>query len=120
MRTLSTKELTLLLGDPNEFYDAIITAGYAMRHSEVGTLGELEPKPHPWLYAETARVGLGMEFSQRSRVVGIEDSGAGVVAIRLAGFATIGLEGGNIRESGTLSLCSHFCQSFDEVLDVLA
>jgi len=107
------------MGDPREFYDAIITAGHAVRKGEVGTLGELEPKPHPWLYAETARVGLGIPFSRRARVVGIEDSGAGVVAIRLAGFATIGLGGGNIRESGTLSLCSHFCDNLEEILSLL-
>ena len=50
---------TLGLGDPKEFYDAIITAGFPLRAGEVGTLGELSPKPHPWLYAEVARVGLG-------------------------------------------------------------
>jgi beta-phosphoglucomutase-like phosphatase (HAD superfamily) len=44
---------TLGMGDPKEFYDAIITAGHAIRHGEPGTLGELSPKPHPWLYAET-------------------------------------------------------------------
>jgi len=109
----------LNLGDPREFYDAIITAGFAIRKGEVGTLGELEPKPHPWLYAETARVGLGMEFSQRHHVIGIEDSGAGVVAIRLAGFATIGLDGGNIKDSGTLSLCSHFCNNFHEIHKII-
>jgi beta-phosphoglucomutase-like phosphatase (HAD superfamily) len=109
----------LNMGDPKEFYDAIITAGFAIRKGEVGTLGELEPKPHPWLYAETARVGLGMEFSQRHHVIGIEDSGAGVVAIRLAGFATIGLDGGNIKESGTLSLCSHFCKNFHKIHKII-
>jgi beta-phosphoglucomutase len=110
---------TLKLGDPREFYDAIITAGYAMRPGEVGTLGELEPKPHPWLYAETCRVGLGIPFEERERVVGIEDSGAGVCSIRLAGFAAIGLAGGNIPESGTLALCEHYCQNLEEVLDKL-
>ena len=110
----------LNLGDPKEFYDAIITAGFLTRKGEVGTLGELEPKPHPWLYAETARVGLGMEFSQRHHVIGIEDSGAGVVSIRLAGFATIGLDGGNIKDSGTLPLCSHFCKTFEEILEIIS
>lgn len=108
------------MGDPLEFYDAIITAGHAIRKGQSGTLGELEPKPHPWLYAETARVGLGIEFDDRSRVVGIEDSGAGVVSIRLAGFATIGLSGGNIEGSGTLPLCSHYCRTFEEMLPLLA
>ena len=111
---------TLGMGDPLEFYDAIITAGHPMRKGrESGTLGELSPKPHPWLYAETSRVGLGIPSGGRHRVVGIEDSGAGVCAIRLAGFASIGLAGGNIDESGTRGLCEAFCASLHEVLDFL-
>ena len=50
------------MGDPVGFYDSIITAGQALRKGQTGTLGELEPKPHLWLYAETARVGLGIPF----------------------------------------------------------
>lgn len=107
----------LKMGDPKDFYDAIISAGFAIRPGEVGTLGELEPKPHPWLYAETARVGLGLEFAERHQVIGLEDSGAGVISIRLAGFATIGVDGGNIVQSGTRSLCTHFCGSFAQVLE---
>ena len=107
------------MGDPREFYDAIITAGYAIRKGQVGTLGELEPKPHPWLYAETARVGLGIDFADRSRVVGMEDSGAGVVSVRLAGFGCLGVDDGNIRQTGTLGLCSAFCKSLDEALTVI-
>jgi beta-phosphoglucomutase-like phosphatase (HAD superfamily) len=107
------------LGDPADFYDAIITAGFPLRRGEVGTLGELSPKPHPWLYAEVARVGLGIPFKARNSVVGIEDSGAGVCAIRLAGFPTIGMAGGNILESGTRPLCDAFCETFSEVLGVI-
>ncbi|MCX7047878.1 MAG: HAD family phosphatase [Candidatus Sumerlaeota bacterium] len=107
---------TLKMGDPRDFYDAIITAGFALRKGEVGTLGELEPKPHPWLYAETARVGLGIDFSERACVVGMEDSGAGVVSIRLAGFACIGIGGGNLRKSGTAGLCSHVCKDLHSAL----
>jgi beta-phosphoglucomutase-like phosphatase (HAD superfamily) len=110
---------TMGLGDPREFYDAIVTAGFPLRHGEAGTLGELSPKPHPWLYAEVSRVGLGIPFSDRNRVVGIEDSGAGVCAIRLAGFPAIGLAGGNIAASGTRPLCQHYCESFDGVLAVI-
>ncbi|OPZ20865.1 MAG: hypothetical protein BWZ10_00593 [candidate division BRC1 bacterium ADurb.BinA364] len=106
---------TLQLGDPREFYDAIITAGFAMRKGETGTLGELEPKPHPWLYAETSRVGLGIPFEDRHRVVGIEDSGAGVCSIRLAGFSCIGVAGGNIVESGASGLCERICPDLAEV-----
>lgn len=92
---------TLKMGDPLEFYDAIISAGHAIRKGQCGTLGELAPKPHPWLYAETARVGLGIDPSRRHRVIGMEDSGAGVVSIRLAGFSALGIEGGNIDRSGS-------------------
>ncbi|HON67034.1 MAG TPA: HAD family phosphatase [Phycisphaerae bacterium] len=108
--------LAMELGDPREFYDAIITGGYALRKGEVGTLGELESKPHPWLYAEACRVGLGLDLADRDQVVGIEDSGAGVCSIRLAGFRAIGLAGGNIIESGTKQLCSDYCETLEEVL----
>jgi len=107
------------MGAPEQFYDAIITAGFALRKGEVGTLGELSPKPHPWLYAETARVGLGISFEDRNHIVGIEDSGAGVCSIRLAGFPVIGFAGGNITESGTRSLCEHYCETFDQILDII-
>lgn len=110
---------TLGLGDPKTFYDAIITAGFAIRPGEVGTLGELSPKPHPWLYAEAARVGLGIDFSHRHRVIGIEDSGAGICSIRLAGFAPIGMAGGNIIESGTRPLCAHYAERFEQILPLL-
>ena len=107
------------LGDPTEFYDAIITAGFPLRRGEIGTLGELSPKPHPWLYAEAARVGLGIPVEARNAVVGIEDSGAGVCAIRLAGFPTIGIAGGNIIESGTRALCDFYCETFEEVVQFI-
>lgn len=111
---------TLGMGDPLAFYDAIITAGFPMRQGqETGTLGELSPKPHPWLYAETCRVGLGIPFADRHQVVGIEDSGAGVCSIRLAGFVPIGLAGGNIPESGTQGLCQQVCPDLAAVLKLL-
>lgn len=107
------------LGDPRAFYDAIITAGFPLRRGEVGTLGELSPKPHPWLYAEAARVGLGIPFEERNSVLGIEDSAAGVYAIRLAGFPTVGMAGGNIVESGARALCQYYCERFEQVLSLL-
>ena len=110
---------TLGMGDPKDFYDAIISAGFPLRKGEVGTLGELSPKPHPWLYSEICRVGLGISPEQSSHVVGIEDSGAGVCAIRLAGFNVIGFAGGNIVESGTRGLCENYCATFEEVIKVL-
>ncbi len=110
---------TLEMGDPREFYDAIITAGFPMRQGEPGTLGELSPKPHPWLYAEVSRFGLGLSFQQRHHVVGIEDSSAGVSSIRLAGFSVIGYAHGNIVESGALNLCDFYCETFEEILKII-
>ena len=107
---------TLELGDPADFYDAIITAGFPLGRGAPGTLGELEAKPHPWLYAEMARVGLGIPWADRGSVVGIEDSGAGVCAVRLAGYTTIGLGGGNILQSGCICLCDAYLESFSEIL----
>lgn len=110
---------TMGLGDPRAFYDAIITAGFPIRGGEPGTIGELAPKPHPWLYAEACRLGLGIPFEDRHHVIGIEDSAAGVCAIRLAGFTTVGMTGGNIVEAGAGSLCERMCGSFDEVLQLV-
>ena len=110
---------TMDMGDPCKFYDAIISAGYPLRKGQVGTLGELSPKPHPWLYAETFRVGLGLDYSERNSVLGIEDSGAGVCSIRLAGIPTVGIAGGNILESGTRCLCNYYCENFEEILNII-
>lgn len=110
---------TLGMGDPKDFYDAIITAGFPLRSHAVGTLGELSPKPHPWLYAEAACVGLGIPFAEREQVLGIEDSGAGVCSIRIAGFPTVGIAGGNILESGTLALCQFWCSGLAEILRII-
>ena len=110
---------TLGMGDPLEFYDAIITAGYAIKRGQAGTLGELAPKPHPWLYAETARIGLGIDPSRRHRIIGIEDSSAGVMSIRLAGFAAIGIGGGNIAASGVKPLLYAECNDLMEVLPLI-
>ncbi len=110
---------TLDMGEPTDFYDAVISAGYPLKKGSVGTLGELSPKPHPWLYAETGTVGLGIDFNDRSCVIAIEDSGAGVCSARLAGYTTIGLAGGNIKESGTMPMCSYYCNTLSEILDII-
>lgn len=110
---------TLDMGKPEQFYDCAISAGFPLKKGSVGTLGELSPKPHPWLYAETAAVGLNIAECDRASVIGIEDSGAGVASIRLAGFAAVGMAGGNIEQSGTKPLCSAFCSSFEEVLNYI-
>ncbi|MGB0744471.1 MAG: HAD family hydrolase, partial [Opitutales bacterium] len=107
---------TLDMGDPADFYDTIITAGHALRKGQSGTLGELSPKPHPWLYAEAFRVGLGMSYAERHSAIGIEDSGAGVASIRLAGMQAWGIGGGNIDQSGTRGLCSYYTEDFETLL----
>lgn len=107
---------TLGMGDPKDFYDAIISAGFPLRKGSVGTLGELSPKPHPWLYSETSIVGLGEAFADRSHVLGIEDSGAGVCSVRLAGYTTIGIAGGNIEESGTKAVCTYYEKNFGDIM----
>ena len=107
------------MGDPVDFYDSIITAGQALRKGQTGTLGELEPKPHPWLYAETARVGLGIPFEQRHKVIGVEDSSAGVVSIKLAGFSCVGISGGNIDRAGVADLCDYKISDLLELLNII-
>jgi len=110
---------TLDLGNPLDFYDAIITAGFSIKKGQAGTLGELSPKPHPWLYAETARVGLGASPGQRKKVAGLEDSAAGVLSIRLAGFSAIGINGGNIEQGGAGSLLRYYGDSLLNTLPVI-
>ena len=107
------------MGDPVDFYDSIITAGQALRKGQTGTLGELAPKPHPWLYAETARVGLGMPFERRHKVLGIEDSSAGVVSIKLAGFSCCGVSGGNIDKAGIGDMCDYRVDTLSEILNII-
>lgn len=107
------------MGDPTEFYDSIITAGQALRKGQTGTLGELEPKPHPWLYAETARVGLGIPFERRHKVIGIEDSAAGVISIKLAGFACAGISGGNIDAAGMGDMCDYRIENLADMLKII-
>ena len=107
------------MGNPVDFYDSIITAGQALRKGQTGTLGELAPKPHPWLYAETARVGLGIPFERRHKVLGIEVSSAGVVSIKLAGFSCCGISGGNIGQAGVSELCDYKIDGLMEMLDII-
>lgn len=109
----------LNMGDPTEFYDCIITAGQALKKGQTGTLGELEAKPHPWLYAETARVGLGIPFEKRHKVIGVEDSSAGVVSIKLAGFSCVGISGGNIKKSGIGELCDYRIDDLTDLLNII-
>lgn len=110
---------TLKMGDPKDFYDAIITAGFPLARGQTGTISELAVKPHPWLYSEVCRVGLGIPFEERNSVIGIEDSGAGICSIRLAGYPTVGISGGNIESSGTKALCTAYFNSFEDILGII-
>ena len=107
------------MGNPIDFYDCIITAGQTMKKGQTGTLGELEPKPHPWFYAEAAGVGLGIPFERRHKVIGIEDSSAGVVSIKLAGFSCVGISGGNIDKAGVGDMCDYRIGGLPEMLDII-
>ncbi|MDR0518760.1 MAG: HAD family phosphatase [Clostridiales Family XIII bacterium] len=107
------------LGDPLDFYDSIVTAGTRPQPGAYGTLGELESKPHPWLYAESGCVGLGIPAEDSATVIGIEDSGAGVCSVRLAGYSTVGIGGGNIKQSGTMAFVTHYCEGFDAVGELI-
>lgn len=107
------------MGNPEEFYDCIITAGNSLGGGHAGTLGELEAKPHPWLYAETARVGLGIPFERRRKIIGVEDSSAGVISIKLAGFSCIGMSGGNIEKAGVGELCDYKVNLLTEILNII-
>ncbi len=107
------------LGDPLDYYDAIICAGFSCRRGQMGTLGEFTPKPHPWLYAEAAGTGLGLDWDSRNRIIGIEDSAAGIIAIRLAGFAGIGICGGNIAAGGARPFMYQECRDLMEILPLI-
>lgn len=110
---------TLGMGDPLEFYDAVITAGQTFQRGQSGTIGELAPKPHPWLYSETARVGLGILEEEKKHVIGFEDSSAGIMSIRLAGFQAVGIRGGNIHSAGMDSLCLRQYDLLGEALPLI-
>ena len=104
------------LGDPLEFYDAVITAGTAFRKGQAGTPGELCSKPHPWLYRETCEVGLGIHEEEFSKVIVLEDSSAGVIAGRLAGFDVIGMRDGNIEAAGLSGMVCKMADSLEDAL----
>ena len=108
---------TIGMGDPLKFYDAIITGGHRKDTHEYGTLGEIAAKPHPWVYTEVAYMGL--KVKDPSRVLGIEDSAAGVLALRFAGFPVIGVQEGNIGQSGLDCLCEKKVDDLREILELL-
>jgi beta-phosphoglucomutase-like phosphatase (HAD superfamily) len=107
------------LGAPEDFYDTIVTGGSLVRAGSYGTVGELTSKPHPWLHREAALVGLGIPFERRGGVVGLEDSAAGVCALRIAGFRSVGVAGGNLAAAGMAPLCEAVVADLEEAATVL-
>lgn len=104
------------MGDPLSFYDAIITGGRRKGQGEYGTTGELCSKPHPWVYKEIA-AGLGVSAPEEAIV--IEDSSAGVIAGKLAGFPVIGFKDGNIYKAGLEGDCHKMVDTFEEVKEII-
>lgn len=102
-----------------EIEDERLSPDIALCLGQTGTLGELEPKPHPWLYAETAGVGLGIPFKRRHKVIGAEDSSAGIVSIKLAGFCSVGISGGNIEQADVGEMCDYRINGLMDVLDII-
>ncbi len=105
------------MGDPREFYDAIITGGRRKDVKDYGTLGEVVSKPHPWIYTELAY--LGLKITDPTRVIGIEDSAAGVLSLRFSSFPVIGLNSGNIGDSGLDCLCYKKVDKLMEILSLI-
>lgn len=107
----------LKMGDPLKFYDAVITGGRRKDCGDYGTLGEIVSKPHPWIYTELAYTGL--KINDPMHVIGIEDSAAGVLSLRFAGFPAVGLENGNITASGLNPLCMKKVGKLQEIIALL-
>ena len=104
------------MGDPLDFYDAIITGGRQKNEKEYGTIGELAVKPHPWIYRELA---LGLDVKDLSEAIVIEDSSAGLLSGRLAGMNVIGFKDGNLIASGLDEKCIKMVDTFEEIIDFL-
>lgn len=107
----------LNMGDPRNYYDAIITGGRRKDVGDYGTLGEVASKPHPWIYTELAY--LGLKVTDPTTVIGIEDSAAGVLSLRFSGFPVVGLNSGNITQSGLDCLCCKKVNKLEEILQML-
>ena len=104
------------LGDPTEFYDGIVTGGKRKVRGAYGTLGEMAVKPHPWVYAELA---LGLGVADKSQAIVLEDSSAGLISGRLAGFGVIGFNDGNIIKSGMKEETYAMVDGLSDVLKML-
>ena len=103
------------MGDPIEFYDAIITGGRRKGEGEYGTIGEMAVKPHPWIYSEL--IG-GLNVDKKHAIV-IEDSSAGLLSGRLAGMNVIGFNDGNLIQSGLHEECLAMVDTFEDIMQFL-
>ena len=103
------------LGNPLEFFDSIITGGRQKNKGEYGTLGELAVKPHPWIYRELA---LGLNITDLSEAIVIEDSSAGLISGRTAGMNVIGFKDGNLPASNLDEQCLYMVDTFDDILRI--
>ncbi len=103
------------MGDPTEFYDAIVTGGKRKEKGNYGTLGEYAAKPHPWVYKELS-LALGVEPSE---AVVVEDSSAGLLSGRTAGLNVIGFADGNLIPSGLADECLALVNNCNELLQIL-
>lgn len=64
-------------------------------------------------------LGFCIPFERRYKVIGIEDSSAGVVSIKLAGLSCVGISGGNIEQAGVGELCDYKINVLMEMLDII-
>ena len=103
------------MGNPIEFYDAIITGGRRKGEGEYGTIGEMAVKPHPWIYSEL--IG-GLNVDKKHAIV-IEDSSAGLLSGRLAGMNVIGFNDGNLIQSGLHEECIAMADTFEDIMQFL-
>lgn len=103
------------MGDPKDFYDAIVTGGKRKQQGSYGTIGEIAVKPHPWIYKELA---LGLGVNPEEAVV-VEDSSAGLLSGRTAGFNVIGFADGNIIQSGLENECLAVVEDWKQILQIL-
>ena len=103
------------MGNPIEFYDAIITGGRRKGEGEYGTIGEMAVKPHPWIYSEL--IG-GLNVDKKHAIV-IEDSSAGLLSGRLAGMNVIGFNDGNLIQSGLHEECIAMADTFEDIIQIL-
>ena len=106
----------LKLGEPLNYYDAVMTGGKRKTKGQYGTVGEMAVKPHPWVYAELA---MGLGVTDKSQVIVLEDSSSGLISARLAGFDVIGFNDGNILASGMAEQTYAMVDTLEDVLKLL-